>query len=592
MGRGTITGESGKGQYTIETDYGSGIRDARVEYYTQVIAQKEAVIANLEPQLTYYEAQEAIANTNLQSAITTYAASEKTDADKDALQSAQYKLQLTKKNTRDVKQKLGFANLDLANAVSKKAELTGISLIKSDTVWCADYSEGLTGEVATIEINAQPQVTLIAPSAEPPVTGDGEMIDRRVQSGAQVYFNAALLPGWQKFQPTYRTGYLVSIDRANDTCEVNLDNAVSSEQSLGINQSDILSDVPIEYMNCNSGAFETGDDVVVKFTGQDWENPKVIGFKDNPRPCAPAYFMFLVEEHTGTLFSGDPPTVNGSPVEQTAVIADGIRTITNTHVNFPDGRIEYDSRDYTLQPDQYVIKGRIRFDVAAFRISYADPAEIFQWAAPQTTVEHGSYADVNVSLGSKDIVQPRSMRDYQYSTGSAEYGYYLEGTWYVITPSVPILLGPSIGTSPASQGAYNDLTYPEDFKNCVNFRLPNFSPPGSITIEIDGRPIRYVLDCYGFQPPTYKVVNGSPVWWQRAPLAYKTIPVADPPTDIFNTTTGTNTPRESEYEITASMPGPPFTGIVHADWVYYRLENVPSINDDQWDFGYYSPYNN
>ena len=44
--------------------------------------------------------------------------------------------------------------------------------------------------------------------------------------------------------------------------------------------------VPIEYMNCNANAFIPGDQVVVEFTDQDFEQPKVIGFASNPADCA------------------------------------------------------------------------------------------------------------------------------------------------------------------------------------------------------------------------------------------------------------------------------------------------------------------
>ena len=43
--------------------------------------------------------------------------------------------------------------------------------------------------------------------------------------------------------------------------------------------------VPIEYMNCNAWAFAEGDRIVVQFTGQDWAQPKVIGFESDPQPC-------------------------------------------------------------------------------------------------------------------------------------------------------------------------------------------------------------------------------------------------------------------------------------------------------------------
>ena len=46
-----------------------------------------------------------------------------------------------------------------------------------------------------------------------------------------------------------------------------------------------LTAVTIEYMNCHSSAFADEDDVIVKFVGQDWDSPKVIGFKENPAAC-------------------------------------------------------------------------------------------------------------------------------------------------------------------------------------------------------------------------------------------------------------------------------------------------------------------
>jgi predicted transglutaminase-like cysteine proteinase len=46
-----------------------------------------------------------------------------------------------------------------------------------------------------------------------------------------------------------------------------------------------ITNVDIEYMTCNAAAFVNGDYVVVEFTNQDWDDPKVIGFVNNPEPC-------------------------------------------------------------------------------------------------------------------------------------------------------------------------------------------------------------------------------------------------------------------------------------------------------------------
>ncbi|MGW8301313.1 MAG: transglutaminase-like cysteine peptidase [Desulfobacterales bacterium] len=65
--------------------------------------------------------------------------------------------------------------------------------------------------------------------------------------------------------------------------------------------SSVLEDVPIEYMSCNSLAFSVGDEVVIKFVDQDFNQPKVIGFKSNPQECN-AIFWFMLGQ--GVPFAG------------------------------------------------------------------------------------------------------------------------------------------------------------------------------------------------------------------------------------------------------------------------------------------------
>lgn len=156
-------------------------------------------------------------------------------------------------------------------------------------LWCADYSQGLTGDVGTIEIPGERVSVNIQPgydgNAEYDQTRDGQMQPAISSVPAQIWWNWAMLPGWQKWKPTYRYGTITSIDYENDKCDVILDSAYSSAQDLEINQTGTLEDVDIEYMECNSSAFQVSDEVVVKFEDQDWTKPKVIGFKDNPKPC-------------------------------------------------------------------------------------------------------------------------------------------------------------------------------------------------------------------------------------------------------------------------------------------------------------------
>lgn len=188
------------------------------------------------------------------------------------------------------------AEADLAAKKTQEAELKRrMELLekalqpKTITAWCADATEDATGGAVTIEINGEMSeidpLLVIAPQEVRPTLPAGEVVAREVQSGAQLYFNAAILPGWQRFKPTYRAGRIVTLDRIDNTCTVDLDPAKSSAERLDINQATRLVAVPVRYMTCDAAAFEADDHVIVEFQAQDWAQPVVIGFVQRPRPC-------------------------------------------------------------------------------------------------------------------------------------------------------------------------------------------------------------------------------------------------------------------------------------------------------------------
>ena len=160
------------------------------------------------------------------------------------------------------------------------------------SMWCADLTEDLEGEVDTIEVAGAPMQVLIQPGGETNITDAvgtaGKLARVLGQSPAQAGLAWALLPGWQRWRPTYRVGKIHSIDYDNDTASVSLDDVSSIAQALPVNQDSELTGIPVEYMRCNAQAFDDGDRVVVEFPGQIWQDPKVIGFETNPQPC-PAY---------------------------------------------------------------------------------------------------------------------------------------------------------------------------------------------------------------------------------------------------------------------------------------------------------------
>lgn len=173
--------------------------------------------------------------------------------------------------------------------------------IESQNVWCADYTTELSGEVDSIEINGAPNQILIGPGGVNVLRdaggGVGRLSNIMAMSSAQAALAWALLPGWQKWRPTYRVGTVSVIDYEADTATVAFAEPFSAAQNLPINQTTYLYHIPVEYMACNSAAFAVGDRVVVEFQGaQTWlSEPKVIGFESNPKPCialSPAYHAY------------------------------------------------------------------------------------------------------------------------------------------------------------------------------------------------------------------------------------------------------------------------------------------------------------
>ena len=170
------------------------------------------------------------------------------------------------------------------------------------SAWCADFTEDLApeAEVGTIEIpgeraggvNIQPGFNNNAVYND---ARDGTLQHALAGTPESLFWNLGMLPGWQKWKPTYRYGTITSLQIAEniedgDFCDIALDAAVSSvrdknSNNLNVNQDSTLANVPISYMCCHGAAFEAGDEVLVAFTGQDWAQPCVIGYKSNPRPC-------------------------------------------------------------------------------------------------------------------------------------------------------------------------------------------------------------------------------------------------------------------------------------------------------------------
>ena len=245
----------------------------------------------------------------------------------DALAEAQ--IALVEAAARRDKLRTQWDAMEARDAASRD-RLVVLQAIPDDPVqqaWCVDFTQTLGSEKATIEIPGEGNQRIWlrpghAGRADYDPARDGQLHHRAGLSGPQAYFNAAILPGWQRWMPTYRLGTLTSVDKIADTGSVSLDVETSSAISLPINGEATLTGIPIEYMTCNAAVFEVGDRVVVEFSERNWESAKVIGFQSDPKSCSTVLVRYLVQtvnSRAGLLIEGDatqevPIGGNATPV--------------------------------------------------------------------------------------------------------------------------------------------------------------------------------------------------------------------------------------------------------------------------------------
>lgn len=123
---------------------------------------------------------------------------------------------------------------------------------------------------------------------------DGILSYPLAQSAAGAFLSLALNPWAMKWKPRYRWGTVTAVN--GNYCDVQLADLtfVQDDKNLiDIDQALLLEGVSIEYMDCNGDAFNVGDEVTVEFTDQDWSQPKVIGFYDEPKPCGIFYYSIV-----------------------------------------------------------------------------------------------------------------------------------------------------------------------------------------------------------------------------------------------------------------------------------------------------------
>ncbi len=292
MGKVRIIESLGDGLYQVQRQY----NDTR---FQERKAKLEADITRLNDEIAAFfvavselESLEQQDRDEYLAAVDSYAAVLKAGGDVPSARSA---MEQAYRDLLDRQQALMITKANQAKAKAARIEarntletITAWEDPAPEQAWCADLSEDVSGDLASIEVPGEPKHPLIV---YPQARGEGahapakhgELMPRQWMTAPQAFFNAAILPGWQRHKPLWRLATIDSI--AGDTATVTLDIEESTAQQLPVNEPFIIEGVPIEYMDCNGQAFAEGDRVVVELQGQDWKQPRVIGFESNPAPC-------------------------------------------------------------------------------------------------------------------------------------------------------------------------------------------------------------------------------------------------------------------------------------------------------------------
>jgi hypothetical protein len=255
----------------------------------------------------------------------------------------------------------------------------------SKQVWCCDLSTELSGTVPLLTINTDSDVGQIIPPASlhnheglpsySPHT-HGEIIPFIGLGVADALRNFLAKPALQKWAPTYRYGTVIGSGSGEDTLNVALGFDISDVgPNLTINQTSNLYNVPVEYMYCNAGPFEAGDEVVVEFENHDWNFPKVIGFKSAPKDCGwtePWDGPLLTSKYPWE-YSYSAPGATILPDPAVVTVSGGVMTMTFGPTPYDSGAY---SQEHLINYDQWrdvpIAKNiqKIKFSASAMILCY------------------------------------------------------------------------------------------------------------------------------------------------------------------------------------------------------------------------------
>ena len=324
MGKGRIVSGGTDGLYNVELLHNRERITAELQYLSEQIAQLDAELEALDTERDGLVAERNAIASEIDAAVAAAEEGEIPDVEALLVELAQ-----ASADVQSIDARIAITNGRRLQARKREQMLQAVPADPVQQAWCADFSENLTGELGTVEVPAEGVVgefatwrrVIVRPGfagrATYSAARDGQMVHREGQVGYQAYFNAAILPGVQRWRPQYRIGVITDIDSATDTCSLTIQAEDSSAQALIIDPPDLQytrTGVPIEYMDCNADAFEIGDRVLVEFQDRDWSQPKVIGFESNPRECPNQYDVWWLAYRTAVT----DEWANGIPDPDTA----------------------------------------------------------------------------------------------------------------------------------------------------------------------------------------------------------------------------------------------------------------------------------
>ena len=330
MGKARIEEALGEGLYRVSIDSGEEYRDQMVIAIAEAIAKLEPVREELQAAVSAADAKRKSIIAEIDHLIGIYrqAVSNQVPSDQmNPIRDGLTNLATEMADATRVRQIAALSLLDvdtiMAEATQRSDELEQLELVEQLEAWCCDYTDDATPEIlaATMEVPGEPQQIILAPGVQPWSSEHGQLMKKDLMAGHQAFFNVAILPGWQRFRPTYRIGTITEI-YGDDTVNVELE-GTSTAQNLDIGPlgavgeapAGSLWNVPVDYMDAGVSVFDVGDRVVVLLENYDWAQPRVIGFEKEPRPvvgllCHPSgnsrYQVFRGKNSDGASWRASP----------------------------------------------------------------------------------------------------------------------------------------------------------------------------------------------------------------------------------------------------------------------------------------------